>query len=136
MADIASDIIVRFENEPFGIEQFRSDKGGYKLFKGHAVVAEESAEGKGKGGEDTDHADLSLAHHAAQEKVCRDGHRDGQQREQALAQREAEEQAFVVVADLFVDAYFYKITSEKSTDITCNARPPMVICHKPPKGGL
>ena len=106
------------------------------MFKGHAVVAEESAEGKGECGEDADHADLPFAHHAAQEKVCRDGHYDGQQRKQALAQREAEEQAFVVVADLFVDAYFYKITSEESTDMTCNARPPMVICHKPPKGGL
>jgi len=87
------------------------------LFKGHAVVAEESAEGKGKGGEDAHHADLSLAHHAAQEKVCRDGHRDCQQREQALAQREAEKQAFIVVADFFVDAYFYNITSsEESAD--------------------
>ena len=87
------------------------------MFKGHAVIAEESAEGKGKGGEDADHADLSLAHHAAQEKVRCYGHRDCQQRKQALAQREAEEQAFIVVADLFVDAYFYKITSgEESAD--------------------
>ena len=112
--------ILRLEYEPFGIEQFRSDKGGYELFKGHAVVAEESAEGEGKRGKDAHRADLALADYAAQEKVYSDGHRHGEQREQALAQREAEEQAFVVLADFLIDAYFDRISppihDEESAD--------------------
>ena len=90
------------------------------MFKGHAVVAEESAEGEGKGGEDAYRADLALADYAAQEKVCSDGHRHGEQREQALAQRETEEQAFVVLADFLIDAYFDRISppihDEESAD--------------------
>ena len=90
------------------------------MFKVHAVIAEESAEGKGKRGEDAHHADLALAHYVAQEKICRDGHNHCQQRKKALAQREPEEQAFVVVADFLIDAYFDRISppihDEESAD--------------------
>lgn len=76
------------------------------MFKGHSVVTEKAAEGERKRGEDAHHADLPLAHHVPQEKIRRDSDDHRQQREQELAQREPEEQALVVVADFFVDAYF------------------------------
>lgn len=76
------------------------------MFKGHSVVAEKAAEGERKGGEDAHHADLPLADHVPQEKICRDSNDHRQQREQELTQREPEEQALVIVADFFVDAYF------------------------------
>ena len=56
--------VVRFEHEPFRIEQLGADHGQDKLFKGHAVILKKAAQGKGKGGQDTHPAHLAAQHWA------------------------------------------------------------------------
>ena len=81
--------------------------GEEETLQRHAVVLEEAAEGKGERAEHADPADLAGPQDIAQAKVCShgDGHR--QQREDELAERQPEKQAFLIVPDFFVDAYFY-----------------------------
>lgn len=64
-----------------------------------------TADGKRKGTEYTDPADFSSSKHRAQAKIYAYGNGYGQQRENELAEREPEEQAFLIVSDFFVDAY-------------------------------
>ena len=64
-----------------------------------------TADGKGKGTEYADPADFSSSKHRAQAKIYAYGNGYGQQREDELAEREPKKQAFLIVSDLFVDAY-------------------------------
>lgn len=98
--------IFRPEHQLSGIQQFGADDGQQELFKGHAVVSEKSAQGERERRQDTDPADLPAAHHVAQAEIQPHRHQDGQQGEQELPQRQAEEQAFLIVLDFFVDSNF------------------------------
>ncbi len=102
--------ILRFEHQLSGIEQFRPDHGQEKPLKGHAVVGEKAAEGKRERGQDAHPADLSRPYDVLQPKIHPHRHKNGQQREQELAQGQAEKQALLIVPDFFVDAYFYEIS--------------------------
>ena len=95
------------EYQPLGAEKLRADKGQDEAFKGHAVVGKKAAQGKGEDGQDTHPANLPGIHRVAQPKVHSYGHQHGQQSEQELPQGQAEEQAFLVVPDFFVDTNFY-----------------------------
>ena len=103
--------IFRPEHQLSGIQQLRADDGEEKPFKGHAVVSEKAAQGEGECRHDTDPADLSAAHHIMQAEIQPHRHQDGQQGKQELAQGEAEEQAFLIVPDFFVDTNFYRVSS-------------------------
>ena len=99
--------IVRFEHQLFGVQQFGADEGHEELLERHAVVGEKAAQGKGKRCQDADPADLAGANHAPQAEIHAHGHSYGQQGENELPQGQAEEQAFLIVPDFFVDADFY-----------------------------
>ena len=100
--------IFRPEHQFSGIQQFGADDGEEELFKGHAVVSEKAAQGEGECRHDADPADLPAAHHIVQSEIQPHRHQDGQQGEQELPQGQAEEQAFLIVPDFFVDANFDK----------------------------
>ena len=99
--------IFRPEHQLSGIEYLVADNGEEESFKGHAVVSEEAAQGKGERRQDADPADLPAACHAVQAEIQPHRHQDGQQGEEELPQGQAKKQAFLVVPDFFVDAYFY-----------------------------
>ena len=90
------------------IQQFRADERQQELFKGHAVVGEETAHGEGERRQDAHPADVADAHDIAQAEIHAHGHQHGQQGEDELPQGQAEEYAFLIVPDFFVDADFYK----------------------------
>lgn len=79
------------------------------MLKGHAVVGKKAADGEGEGGQHTQPSHVRIPYHGAEPKVNTYRHSDGKQCENELPQREAEEQALLIVADLFVDAYLYEI---------------------------
>ena len=98
--------MLRPEYEFRGIQQLGADDGEEEAFKGHAIVSEKAAHGKGERREDADPADFPDARHVAQSEIQPHRHQDGQQGEQELPQGQPEKQAFLIVADFFVDAYF------------------------------
>ena len=100
--------IVRFEHQLFGVQQLGADEGHEELLERHTVVGKEPAQGERKRRQDADPADLAAAHDAAQAEIYAHGHSYGQQGENELPQGQAEEQAFLIVPDFFVDADFYK----------------------------
>ena len=99
--------IFRSEYQLFRIKNFRTDNSQDETLKGHAVVSKKAAQGKGKRGQDTHPADFSGTHYVAQTEVHAHRHQDSQQGEQELPQGQAEEQAFLLVPDFFVDTDFY-----------------------------
>ncbi len=99
--------ILRFEHQLPGIEQFRTDYGQDEPLKSHAVVGKKAAQREGKRGQDAYPADFPGADNVLQAEVHPHRHQDGQQGEQELAQGQAEEQAFLIVPDFFVDTDFY-----------------------------
>ena len=101
------------EHKALGIEQLRADESKDKSLEGHAVVMEKAAQSKRERGKDADHADYLVAHRTAQQKIRRDCHGNGKQRKNCLPQRESEEQALLIVADLFVDLDFDKNSPPK-----------------------
>ena len=111
--------IFRPEHQPLGIQQFGADDSEEEFFKGHAVVSEEAAEGEGERRQDADPPDLPAAHDAPQSEIQPHRHHNGQQGEQELPQGQAEEQAFLIVPDFFVDAYFdgYYLLSSGMIDL-------------------
>ena len=96
--------ILRAEHQLSGIEKFRAEDGEDEFLKGHAVVGKKAAQGEGERRQHTQPADVPLAHHGPEPEVHAYRHDDGQQGENELPQGQPEEQAFLIVADFFVDA--------------------------------
>ena len=89
-----------------GVQQLRADEGQKELFKRHAVVGEKTAHGKGERRQDAHPADVAAAHDIAQAEIHAHGYQHGQEGEDKLPQGQAEEYAFLIVPDFFVDADF------------------------------
>lgn len=102
--------IFRPEYQLLRVEKFRADERQNEAFQGHAVVGKKAAEGEGERSQDADPADFSCSNDIPQAEVHSHGHHDGQQGEQELPQGQAEEQAFLVVPDFFVDTNFYDLS--------------------------
>ena len=93
--------------ESSGIQKFRAEHRTDKLFKGHAVVSEESAHGKGKCSKDTDPADLAVSHEISKSEIQEYRNDNRQPGEHKLPEGHAEEDCFLIISDFFVDFDFY-----------------------------
>ena len=93
---------------PFpGAQDFGLDESPQELFQGQAVVTEKAGHGHGRGGQDAHPARRLLPGHIAQQQV--DGHGDphGEQGAEKLPGGQAEENAFLVLADFFGNFDFH-----------------------------
>lgn len=78
-----------------------------ELFKGHAVIGEKARHSSGRGQHDAEPACGFLADHVAQEQIRSRGDANGEDRAEELTGRQAKENAFLVLPDLFRDFNFF-----------------------------
>lgn len=77
------------------------------MLEGHAVVVEKARHGSGRGEDDAEPACGFLADHITQEQIRAGGDADGKDRAEELTGRQAKENAFLVLSDLFRDFNFF-----------------------------
>ncbi len=79
-----------------------------KLFCSHAVVFHKAENRKWERSNDAQPTDGFRAEHVSESEIHADCNADRQHREDELAQRQAHEDRFLIVADFFVDFDFQK----------------------------
>ena len=100
--------IARAKHQLFGIQKLGLDPRPQKLFGGHAVVAEKTAGGKGRRGQNAHPTDFLCTHIGLEQKINAHGHAEGKHRADKLAGIQSEKDGFTVFPDLFGDLDFDK----------------------------
>ena len=90
-----------------GIQELGLDDRPKELLKGHAVVIKKARHGSGRSQDDAEPACSFLADHVTQEKIRAGGDADGKDRAEELTGRQAKENAFLVLPDLFRNFNFF-----------------------------
>ena len=93
--------IVRAKHQLFGIQKLGLDPRPQELFGGHAVVAEKTAGGKGRRGQNAHPAYFLRAHIRLEQKINAHGYAEGKHRADKLAGVESEKDGFAVFPNLF-----------------------------------
>lgn len=89
-----------------GAEKFGLDKGPDELFKGHAVIAEESGHGYRGRQKQAEPARRFLSYDLVQSEISSSGNADGQNSTYELTGGQTEKDGLLVLADLFGDFDF------------------------------
>jgi hypothetical protein len=90
-----------------GKQELSLDDRPKELLKGHAVVIKKARHGSGRSQDDTEPACSFLADHITQKQIRACGNADGKDRAEELTDRQAKENAFLVLPDLFGDFNFF-----------------------------
>ena len=102
VAEVFSDVLTISGKQELGL-----DDRPKELLKGHAVIGEEASHSSGRSQNDAEPACGFLADHVAQEQIRACGDADGKDRAEELTGRQAKENAFLVLSNLFRDFNFF-----------------------------
>ena len=102
IAEIFSDVFAIPGKQELGL-----DESPKELLKGHAVIVEKARHSSRRGEDDAEPACGFLTDHVAQEQIRASGNADGKDRAEELTGRQAKENAFFVLSDLFRDFNFF-----------------------------
>ena len=102
IAEVFSDVFAISGKQELGL-----DNRPQELLKGHAVVIKKARHGSGRSQDDAEPACGFLADHVAQEQIRAGGDADGKDRAEELPGRQAKENTFLVLSDLFRDFNFF-----------------------------
>ena len=102
VAEVFSDVLAIPGKQELGL-----DDRPKELLEGHAVVIKKARHSSGRSEDNTEPACGFLADHITQEQIHACGNADGEDRAEELTGRQAKENAFLVLPDLFGDFYFF-----------------------------
>ena len=102
VAEVFSDILSIPGKQELGL-----DDRPKELLEGHAVVIKKARHGSRRSQDDAEPACGFLADHVAQEQIRACGDTHGKDRAEELTGRQAKENAFLVLSDLFRDFNFF-----------------------------
>ena len=102
VAEVFSDVLAISGKQELGL-----DDRPKELLEGHAVVIKKARHGSGRSQDDAEPACGFLADHITQEKIRAGGDADSKDRAEELTGRQAKENAFLVLPDLFRNFYFF-----------------------------
>ena len=102
IAEVFSDVLAIPGKQELGL-----DDRPKELLKGHAVVTKKARHGSGRGEDDAEPACGFLADHITQEQICACGNAHGKDCAEELTGGQTEENALLVLSDLFRDFNFF-----------------------------
>ena len=102
IAEVFSDVLTISGKQKLGLNDRPKE-----LLEGHAVVIKKARHSSGRGQNDAEPACGFLTDHVAQEQIRAGGNADGKDRAEELTGRQAKENAFLVLPDLFWDFHFF-----------------------------